>query len=132
MQPTSGNASMSKLDISKTSIYTLGGTVQAGDGTYIPRQADMELLQCCLSGTFAYVLTTRQMGKSSLVINTAKELSRKGIHSVIIDLTSIGVQVTPDQWYLGLVTTIANKLIPKIDSISWWNNHAHLGMAQRL
>jgi len=44
-------------------IYTIGGTVQAGGGIYIPRHADEELLSLCRAGTFAYVLSPRQMGK---------------------------------------------------------------------
>ena len=53
-------------------IYTVGGTVQAGGGIYIPRRADKELLALCRSRTFAYVLTPRQMGKSSLMVQTIK------------------------------------------------------------
>lgn len=53
------------------SIYTTGGTVQAGGGIYLSRQADDELLRLCREGQFAYVLTSRQMGKSSLMVQTA-------------------------------------------------------------
>ena len=49
------------------SIFTVGGTVQAGGGVYLPRPADAELLGHCLAGDFCYVLTARQMGKSSLL-----------------------------------------------------------------
>ncbi|MEO0888491.1 MAG: hypothetical protein AAFY54_21570, partial [Cyanobacteria bacterium J06648_10] len=53
------------------SMYTVGGTVQANEGgLYISRRADGELLQLCEDSKFAYVLTPRQMGKSSLMIRT--------------------------------------------------------------
>ena len=49
--------------MAKQSIYTVGGTVQASGGLYLPRKVDEELLALCRAGTFAYVLTSRQMGK---------------------------------------------------------------------
>ena len=45
---------------SNTGLFTFGGTVQAGGGLYIPRQADEELLAVCRRHAFAYVLTPRQ------------------------------------------------------------------------
>ena len=64
----------------ESGIYTVGGTVQANQkGLYIPRCADQELLNLCRQSKFAYVLTPRQMGKSSLMIRTAERLIDEGI-----------------------------------------------------
>jgi len=41
-------------------FYTVGGM-------YISRQADQDLLQLCREGALAYILTPRQMGRSSLM-----------------------------------------------------------------
>ena len=57
--------------------YSVGGTVQASGGYYVERSADQELLDLCLKGEFAYVLTSRQMGKSSLMIRTADTLRHR-------------------------------------------------------
>ena len=35
----------------KQTIYTVGGTVQAGGGLYIKRKADDELLELCRQGS---------------------------------------------------------------------------------
>ena len=51
------------MNLPNPSFYTVGGPVQAGSGVYVPRKADGELLALCREGTFAYVLTARQMGK---------------------------------------------------------------------
>src|SRR5205823_2391073 len=88
------------------SIYTIGGTVQAGRGVYIERAADAELLALCREGAFAYVLTARQMGKSSLMTETAARLTAEGIRPVQIDLTLIGTALSAEQWYLGLVMEV--------------------------
>ncbi|MDZ7954554.1 AAA-like domain-containing protein [Nostoc sp. DedQUE09] len=114
------------------SIYTVGGTVQAGGGIYIPRQADEELLGLCRSATFAYVLTPRQMGKSSLMVRTAETLREEGIRSVIVDLQELGANVTAEQWYFGFLVKLDDQLMFDTDVVSWWQEHQHLGVSQRL
>ncbi len=103
------------------SPYTVGGTVQANQaGLYLSRQADTELLQLCQQGTFAYVLTPRQMGKSSLMIRTAEQLMAAGTQAVIIDLTQIGTGVTADQWYMDFLDLVASQLYLSTDGRAWW------------
>ncbi|MBC1297952.1 AAA-like domain-containing protein [Nostoc sp. UCD122] len=114
------------------SIYTVGGTVQAGGGIYIPRQADEELLGLCRSAIFAYVLTPRQMGKSSLMVRTAQTLTDEGIRSVIVDLQELGANVTAEQWYFGFLVKLEDQLMFDTDVVSWWQEHEHLGVSQRL
>jgi WD40 repeat protein len=113
-------------------IYTVGGTVQAGGGIYIPRQADDELLGLCRSGTFAYVLTPRQMGKSSLMVRTAQRLTDEEIRSVIVDLQELGANVTAEQWYFGFLVKLDDQLMFDTDVVNWWQEHEHLGVSQRL
>ncbi len=100
--------------------------------SYISRQADKELLALCQAGNFAYVLTARQMGKSSLMFRTAKMLEAEAVRSVLIDLTEIGRALTAEQWYYGILTKIKMELALKTDVHAWWQAHAHLGVAHRL
>jgi hypothetical protein len=118
--------------MSNANIYTVGGTVQAGKGVYIPRRADEELVALCRAGTFVYILTPRQMGKSSLMVRTAERLAEEATRSVMIDLTQIGVQVSAEEWYLGLLATIGDQLQLETDVIYWWQARANLSMTQRL
>ncbi|MBI4663006.1 MAG: AAA-like domain-containing protein [Verrucomicrobia bacterium] len=113
-------------------VYAAGGTVQAAGGIYITRRADQELLELCRAGTFAYILYTRQSGKSSLMIHTAEQLAKQGVRSVIVDLTQIGTQVTSEQWYLGLLEPVEEQLTLKTNLVEWWRRRADLGMTQRL
>ena len=62
---------------SEVFAFVAGGTVQAGGGVYLERHADRELLEHCRAGDFTYILTSRQMGKSSLMIRTAERLAAK-------------------------------------------------------
>lgn len=99
-------------------IYTVGGTVQAGAGVYLPRRADEELLALCRSSTFAYVLTPRQMGKSSLMVQTAETLAEEGIRSAVVDLQDLGAQVTAEQWYFGFLVKLEDQLMLDTDVVS--------------
>ncbi|MBD2211233.1 AAA-like domain-containing protein [Nostoc linckia FACHB-104] len=118
--------------MAKANIYSLGGTVQASKGTYLIRQADKKLLELCQQAEFAYILTSRQMGKSSLMISTASELKKISVKSVIIDLTGIGTQVSAEQWYLGLLLKIEEQLMLDTDVDQWWQANNNVGFTQRL
>jgi len=113
-------------------IYTVGGTVQAGGGIYIPRKADDDLLTLCRAGELAFILSSRQVGKSSLMVRTARQLESEGIHSVMIDLSAIGVKISQDEWYLGILNEIATTLNLEADIFAWWAQYAGLGPAQKL
>src|SRR5688572_21984862 len=118
--------------MARSSIYTVGGTVQAGGGIYIKRKADDELLTLCRQAEIALVLSSRQVGKSSLMVRTAEQLEADNIRSVIIDLSAIGTQATQDEWYLGILNEINDTLHFKTDIFSWWKHHNQLGSTQRL
>ena len=111
--------------MSKKAIYSLGGAVQASGGIYLTRQADRELLDLCQAGKFAYVLAPRQVGKTSLMYGTAKELANINIRSVIVDLSAIGTNNDRDQWYCSILSVIADSLQLQVDIVKWWNNTSY-------
>ncbi|MBX2818922.1 MAG: AAA-like domain-containing protein [Rhodothermaceae bacterium] len=117
--------------MSNLTIYTEGGPVQANDGRYLPREADKELMALCSEGQFSYVLTARQMGKSSLMIRTAERLEEERIRTVIINLNSIGTIIDIDKWFFGVLAVISDKLFLDTDLYEWWDKHEHLGVVQR-
>jgi len=112
-------------------FYVAGGTLRSTAPSYVKRPADDELFNLALRGEFCYVLTSRQMGKSSLMIRVARRLGSEGVQSAIIDLTNLGTETSIDQWYLGLLSHLKRRLRLSVDLETWWQEQAALGPVQR-
>src|SRR5882762_5997036 len=93
-----------------SSFYVTGGTLRQDAACYVERQADKDLLDGLLQGEFCYVLTSRQMGKSSLMVRTAGKLREQGVRVAVLDLTAVGQNLTPEQWYDGLLVRVGRQL----------------------
>ncbi|HEX9921957.1 MAG TPA: AAA-like domain-containing protein [Anaerolineae bacterium] len=118
-------------EIEAAEFYVAGGTLRPGSPSYVERPADDELFNLALAGEFCYVLTARQMGKSSLMIRTARRLRAQDVYSVILDLTKIGTEVSVEQWYLGLLTQLKRNLKLSVDLEAWWQKRQAVGHVQR-
>ena len=63
--------------IDASEYFVAGGTMRVQAPSYVTRPADKEFLSSLLAREFCYVLTSRQMGKSSLMVRTAQQLHLK-------------------------------------------------------
>ena len=113
--------------MSRTEAFALvaGGTVQAGGGVYLPRRADNELLECCRRGDFTYILTSRQVGKSSIMIRTAERLAAEGALPIIVDLTEFGAQTNAEQWFKGFLFAVQEQAGLTKEASEWWSEQTH-------
>ena len=61
-------------------FFVAGGTLRPQAPSYVVRPADQDLYESARYGEFCYVLTARQVGKSSLMVRTAEQLRAEGTH----------------------------------------------------
>jgi WD40 repeat protein len=112
-------------------FYVTGGTLRRDAPSYVPRQADRDLHDALAQGRFCYVLTSRQVGKSSLMVRTATRLREEGAAVAVLDLTEIGQNLTAEQWYNGLLNVIGEELGLEDELEEFWLAESRLGPLQR-
>ncbi len=117
----------------KQFFYQIGGSIPENDPTYVIRQADTELYKGLKAGEFCYVLNSRQMGKSSLLVRTMQKLSAERCACAAIDLSDIGSQ-SLEQWYGGVAYQLLNSfnLFNPLEFMDWWQGRDWMSPVQRL
>ena len=117
-----------------TDFYVTGGTMSPDAESYVERPADEELFRAVERGEYCYVLTTRQMGKSSLMARTAQRLAADGVRSAQITLETIresGAAPSPDQFLYGIASRIHRALGLGTPLADWWRERDLLSATQR-
>jgi PAS domain S-box-containing protein len=115
--------------------YQVGGSLPMDAPTYVVRSADRHFYKALKRGDFCYILNTRQMGKSSLMVRMMDRLQTEGCACAAIDITRLGVEdITPLQWYKGLALELWQnfELLGKVNFKAWWNEQQDLSPLQCL
>ena len=121
-----------EIDRAGSGYFHDKGTLRPDSPSYVEREADRDLFASLVRGELCYVLTSRQMGKSSLMVRTAHRLRDRGVNVAVLDLTAVGQNVTPEQWYDGLLSRIGRALRLEDEFEVYWTRHERFGPVQRM
>ncbi len=119
------------MNTMQSPFYVTGGTLAGDAPSYVERQADRELYIGLKQGQFCYILTSRQMGKSSLMVHTADRLRQENTAVAILDLTAIGQNLSAEQWYDGLLGHIARQFNLDDELEDFWLANLRIAPLQR-
>ncbi|ACK68334.1 WD-40 repeat protein [Rippkaea orientalis PCC 8801] len=121
------------LTTEKPYIYKVGGSLAFDHPTYGERQADRELLDSLKVGKFCYIFNCRQMGKSSLRVRAMHQLQAEGMSCASVDITSLGSDISQQQWYSGIITQLflGFNLVGKINLKMWLRERDELSGVQK-
>lgn len=117
--------------IERDGFFRPGGTLPSGAASYVPRRADDEIFEALVAGEYVYVLDSRQKGKSSLIVRSLDRLHEAAVTTVRVDLQRLGSNVTPDQWYAGLLRSIGQDLGLIAELFEHWRRAIEVGPATR-
>jgi formylglycine-generating enzyme required for sulfatase activity len=108
----------------------VGGPVDSTEQLYISRDADQELLDLLKAGEFVNVVTSRQMGKTSLVYRAMVQLAPQAYQFAYYDLSKLRRETDSRRYFQTLVSEIARELNSTIDLDAFWSQRANQTVSQ--
>jgi len=89
--------------------------------TYAPRKIDVALHNAILEGSFCYLFSARDMGKTSLRVRLSDQFQREGWVCSFADMSALGTNIiSPDQWYYTYLFQVCRGLGLTSKLKTWW------------
>ncbi len=115
--------------------YQVGGALLQDVPSYVTRESDRQLFEALKAGEFCYVLNSRQMGKSSLMVRTLAQLQAEGWKGIILDFSAKGSQSDrPNLWYNGIINDLNKdfQLLERKNFLKWLKERDYIAPVERL
>jgi WD40 repeat protein len=119
-------------------LLQVGGTLDPHEHVYIERSHDREVLSTLRAGEYCNVLTSRQVGKSSLMTWLSQRLKSPEDGAEPRDVAQVdvagdlGTPEDADSWYAGFLEKLAMDLDLDVDVETWWEAEGKGTRNQRL
>ena len=108
----------------------VGGPVDSTEQLYISREADQELLDLLKAGEFVNVVTSRQMGKTSLVYRAMAQLAPQGYQFAYYDLSKLRSETDARRYFQTLAGELARELNCQLDLDTFWAQRTNQTVSQ--
>ena len=112
-------------------FFVAGGALDPEAACYVERGADQELVEGLRAGRLCYVFAPDYMGKTSLMLRTARRLQQEGVNAAWADLAELGRAGKIDHFYRSLIEQLAGQFQLSVDLEAWWSERAAMGGSQR-
>ncbi|NES84894.1 MAG: tetratricopeptide repeat protein [Moorea sp. SIO2B7] len=122
-----------KIESEKNYRYQVGGALSNEELSYVTRESDRHFYEALKAGEFCYVLNSRQMGKSSLMVRTLAQLQADEWAGIVLDFSAKDSQINqPERWYNGIINQF-NRRWKLVDNVrSWLKERDFLSPVERL
>lgn len=121
---------MNDAKLSPAHELKVGGPVDSAEQPYVSREADQELLDLLTAGEFVNVVTSRQMGKTSLVYRAMAQLAPQGYQFAYYDLSALRSETDARRYFQTLVGELARELDPGMDLDAFWMRRGNQTVSQ--
>ncbi|MBD2512579.1 AAA-like domain-containing protein [Nostoc muscorum FACHB-395] len=113
--------------------YQVGGALGEDIPSYVTRAADHQFYQALQAQEFCYVLNSRQMGKSSLMVRTLARLKSEGWAGIVLDFSAKDSQVEQaERWYNGIINQLSRHFRLLDNTRTWLKDRDFLSPVERL
>ncbi|QIR40140.1 hypothetical protein HCG51_27795 [Tolypothrix sp. PCC 7910] len=113
--------------------YQVGGALGQDVPSYVTRVADRQFYEALQAQEFCYVLNSRQMGKSSLMVRTLARLKSEGWAGIVLDFSAKDSQVEQaERWYNGIINQLSRDFGLLGNTRSWLKERDFLSPVERL
>ena len=98
----------------------IGGPVDQEENLYIARQVDEEFFGLLRAGEYVNIVTSRQMGKTSLVYRAIARLAPEGMRFAYFDLSRLRSEPDARRYFSTLIDDLARELKLGLDLAAFW------------
>ncbi|MCP4692784.1 MAG: hypothetical protein GY859_32380, partial [Desulfobacterales bacterium] len=110
-----------------------GGALNPLTDLYVTRRdVEDDVFEYLSDREYCNILSSRQVGKSSLMINTKNRLLKNGFRTAIVDFTQLSGGEDAETWYIAFLRTVARGLRLTVNVVEWWSSRAEGPLNERL